>query len=143
MRANRRDVSRVPLQDCEGNFLHKITHAEGCQLCANGTALAVRDFRYGRNQICGYRITEAPKASNSQSSSAMLGAADARLCVMRSRTARLPEWGTKGRDSKFAREMARDPRLPVEDGVEKAQNRIKMWRGVPLLNPRRQAWASA
>jgi hypothetical protein len=37
--------------------------------------------------------------------------------------------------------LARDPRQPVEDFVELAQNKIKMWPIVPLLNPQHVAWA--
>ncbi len=142
MRANRRDISRVPLQDCLGNFLHKISHAEGCGMVDAGTALAVRDLRYGRNQIVGYRVTEQARASSSEESAPMITVSEMQANVLHSRTTRLPEWDTKGRDSKFAREMERDPAKPVEDFVEQSQNKIKMWTRVPLWNPKHVAWGA-
>lgn len=143
MRANRRDVSRVPLQDWLGNFLHKISHAEGSGMVNVKTAIAIRDFRYGRNEVVGYRLTEQVRASSSEGSMPMITVSEMQANVLHSRTARLPEYDTLGRDSRRQRELDRDPKRPVEDGVEKAQNKIRMWPAVPLWNPRHVAWNGA
>ncbi|MHB8303624.1 MAG: hypothetical protein ACYDC6_12415 [Acidobacteriaceae bacterium] len=143
MRANRRDVSRVVLQDCLGNFLHKISHAEGSGMVHAGTALAIRDFRYGRNAVAAYRVTEQARSSTAESSMPAITASEMHANVLRSRTARLPEWDTQGRDSKHAREIAKDPRIPPEDFIELAQNKIRMWTRVPLTNPQHVAWGAA
>lgn len=144
MRAGRRDVVRVPLESNEGNFLHKITHAEGAGMVANGTALAVSGIRYGVSVIVGYRITAPARASNSQASAPMIRPCEAMAAAGlfgRSRTARLPEWDTKLRDSKVAREVANDPEFPPEDFIELADIKIKWWKRVPPTNPKHEAWA--
>ena len=141
MRSNRRDVTRVVLQDHLGNVLHKIGHAEGSGMVNMKTAVAIRDYRYGRNEVVGYRLTEQVPASKSANSSPEITPREMALNVLNSSTAYLPEWDTQARDSKHARELARDPRQPVEDFVELAQNKIKYWPRVPLWNPKHIAWA--
>ncbi|HCN90760.1 MAG TPA: hypothetical protein DIT28_16555 [Oxalobacteraceae bacterium] len=126
-----------------GNFLHFISHANGLEMVNSGTAAAVRDFSYGTPRVKRYQETEGATASNSQASMTQITFAEMRANTGRSRTARLPEWDTLGRDCKHARELAKDPKRPPEDFVEQAQNKIKMWTRIPLTNPQHRAWATA
>lgn len=145
MRAERRGITRVPLQSNEGNFLHKISHAEGARRMGVGTAMAIYDHRYGRNEIVGYRVTAAAKTSNSQATMPVITTSEVFANVGlfgRSRTVNLPEYDTKLRDSKQARVEARDPEMPPEDFIELSQDKIHMWKRIPLMNPQRVAWAA-
>jgi hypothetical protein len=146
MRKAQRMREAVPLHDCMGNFLQFVSSARGLDLIGNGLARAVSDTRYGRVRVIRYQETEGATASGSQSSAPMIRVSEAQAVaglMGRSRTARLPEFDTLGRDSKRAREMAKDPARPVEDFVEQSQNKIKMWPVVPLWNPKHVAWGQA
>ncbi len=138
---NRLLKADVRLHDCNGNFLHCISHARGSEMVNAGLAMAVRSFSYGQSRVVRYQEVAGATASASRPSAPMITCAEMVANCGRSRTARLPELDTRGRDCKHARELARDPRQPVEDFVELAQNKIKMWPIVPLLNPRHVAWA--
>jgi hypothetical protein len=131
----------VRLHDCDGNFLYCISHAQGNAMVNAGLAVAVRDFSYGETRVKRYQETEGVTASKSRRSSPMITTAEMSAAVSVSRTARLPEWDTLGRDSKRQREIDNDPKKPVEDFVEKSQNKIRMWTRVPLWNPKRVQWA--
>ncbi len=148
MRKSARWKQRVPLHDCNGNFLCEVAQAQGERMVEEGLAIAVRDFRYGRTCVLRYQETVGATASASEESKTTitLGEMQANLSV--SRTLRLPEWDTLGRDSKRQREMDNDPRKPIEDYVERAQNKIRFWpdarnpRGVPVWNPRHIEWSA-
>ncbi|MGC1780893.1 MAG: hypothetical protein WA708_00065 [Acidobacteriaceae bacterium] len=135
------------LETSEGNFQYKITHALGAAMVACGTAIPLIIMRGASKEIVGYRLTPPAKASNSQASAAVitpaevLAVAGVKFRCGKSRTARLPEWDTNLRDSKHARELANDPKLPVEDFVERSQIKVRWWLRVPLTNPRHEAWA--
>ena len=143
MRKAARWKERVPLHDCNGNFLQYVIQTAGMRMVECGTAMAVKDYRYGRVCVLRYQETEGATASSSAASMPMITAGEMSANVLRSWTARLPEWDTLGRDSKHARELAHDPKMPAEDFIEQAQNRVRMWTRVPLLNPRHVAWATA
>ena len=140
---NRMLKAAVRLHDCNGNFLYCISHAQGNEMVNAGTAVAVRDFSYGVSRVKRYQETDGATASSSRPTTTMLNARDAMAiagCYGRSRTARLPEVDTRGRDSKHARELAADAKMPPEDAVERRQNKFAMWQRVPLWNARRIAW---
>jgi hypothetical protein len=136
----------VPLHDCNGNFLQFVRPMVGEEMIHSGLAFAVRDTRYGRLRVTRYQETVGATASSSQSSWPMIRVSEAQAVAGlfgRSRTKNLPEYDTLGRDSKRAREMAKDPARPVEDFVEQSQNKIKMWPVIPLWNPKHVAWSQA
>ena len=144
MRSERRRLPGVPYHDALGNFLSYVSHAVGENRVREGLAYAVRDFRYGCVRIVRYQETVGATPSDAEKSTVVLTRSETMACsglLGASRTARLPEWDTKGRDSKHARELARDPRRPAEDFIELACNKVKMWNAVPLHNPTHQAWA--
>lgn len=133
----------VRLHDCNGNFLYCISHAQGNAMVNAGLAVAVRAYSYGSARVVRYQEVEGATASDSQPSAPMITQAEMKANVMRSRTARLPECDTLGRDSKRQREKQRDPKMPVEDFPEKSQNKVRMWHRVPLWNQEHKAWATA
>ncbi len=140
---NTRLREAVPLCDCNGNFVQMISHARGAEKVTDGTATAVRSLSCGRSRIVRYVETDGATASRSRASATMLDARDAMAiagCYGRSRTARLAEVDTRGRDSKHARELAADAKMPPEDAVERRQNKFAMWQRVPLWNARHVAW---
>ena len=141
---NGRLAETVPMADCNGNFLCMISHARGAEKVLDGTAMAVRSFSCGRVRVTRYQETEGATASGSVASAPMIRVSEAQAVAGlfgRSRTKSLPEYDTLGRDSKRARELAKDPARPVEDFVEQSQNKVKMWPRVPLWNPKHVAWA--
>lgn len=143
---NRRGGGRVfPLHDRYGRFLYLITAAQGRTMAKSGLALTVIDRRYGRSCVLRYQETEPITPSNSAATAAAITPKEVMAnagMFGKSKTARLPEWDTKARDSKQARILCRDARRPPEDFVERAQQKVAMWNRVPLTNPRHKAWAS-
>jgi hypothetical protein len=142
MRKTRRmRMADVRLHDCKGNFLYCISHADGNAMVNAGLAVAVREFSYGQSRVKRYQETAGATASSSSNSMPVITVSEMQANVMHSGTVCLPEWDTKGRDSKHARMLANDPEQPAEDFVEQAQNKIRMWQRVPLWNPKRVAWS--
>jgi hypothetical protein len=45
----------VPLYDSKGNFLEYITRGVGAKMASDGVAVAVREFKYGRDCVKCYR----------------------------------------------------------------------------------------
>lgn len=142
-KAQRMRKAAVRLHDCHGNFLYCISHADGNAMVNAGLAVAVREFSYGQSRIKRYQETEGATASDSRPSVPMITVSEMQANVLRSRTATLPEYDTLGRDSRRQRELDHDPKRPVEDGIERAQNKIRAWQRVPLWNPRHVAWDGA
>lgn len=136
----------VRLHDCNGNFLHCISHAKGNAMVNEGRAIAVRSFSYGVAKIVRYQELKGETPSKSQPTPAAMTPADARVAMAaayrlrQSSTARLPEYDTLLRDSKRQREIDGNPHKPVENFMERSQNKIRMWEHVPLWNPKRQPW---
>jgi hypothetical protein len=116
----------VPLRDHLGNFLYNITHVDGSSRCAAGTARPQRDYRYGRNVVVGYRLTEQAPASNSRASSASIAVSEMEANAVCAGSAQT------------ALQAARADRKLTY--AERAQIKTAMWTRVPLVNPQRYAW---
>ncbi len=140
MRKASRWKARVALHDYHGNFLYYVSDAQGAEMVERGCAIGVKDYRYGRLCTLRYQELEGAKPSSAAASAPMITFAEMGANVLVSRTARLPELDTRGRDCKHARAVTRDPKRPAEDFVEQAKNKIRMWNVIPLLNPQHSAW---